>query len=312
MVTKMERHRWLRKKTRRQEEAEIFKLGRRRRRRREDKGRRRKAKMKLRWLLPEPILKKMKVVRWCVYHRRHGGGLSPEECCAWFMAWCAWCCARIYIYNKHWLCGEFLLVSGSAWLGVVLGLGSWVLVEGLGPIRIFFLDQRARSLRSVLCRYVATELEAKLGRYVATKHSLGRYVATELEPKLGRYVATELGQARSLRSDRGRAKARSLRTHSLSKETVINASSRETAQRDLRHDSWPNLRFLNQQPVNRMSVYAWSAREDKCQVSADKYEILKIITKIGKNGISPFLCYSGLRAEKERRKPTLESVYKGS
>ncbi|CAN6876105.1 unnamed protein product [Brassica oleracea] len=63
-----------------EEEAEIFKLGRRRRRRREDKGRRRrrrredkgrrrKAKMKLRWLLPEPILKKMKVVRWCVYHR---------------------------------------------------------------------------------------------------------------------------------------------------------------------------------------------------------------------------------------------------
>ncbi|KAL0681846.1 hypothetical protein Bca4012_048693 [Brassica carinata] len=95
----MERHRWLRKKTRRQEEAEIFKLG--RKRRRKDKGRRRKAKMKLRWLLPEPILKKMKVVRWCVYHRRHGGGLSPEECCAWFMAWCAWCCARIYIYNKH-------------------------------------------------------------------------------------------------------------------------------------------------------------------------------------------------------------------
>ncbi|KAF2602519.1 hypothetical protein F2Q70_00026606 [Brassica cretica] len=31
-----------------------------------------------------------------------------------------------------------------------------------------------------------------LGRYVATKRSIGRYVATELEPKLGRYVATEL------------------------------------------------------------------------------------------------------------------------
>ncbi|KAF3507649.1 hypothetical protein F2Q69_00006829 [Brassica cretica] len=40
-----------------------------------------------------------------------------------------------------------------------------------------------------------------------------------------------------------------------------------------------------------MSVYAWFAREDKCQVSADKYEILKIITKIRQNGISPFLCY---------------------
>ena len=61
-----------------------------------------------------------------------------------------------------------------------------------------------------------------------------------------------------------------------------------------------------------MSVYAWFAREGKCQVSADKYEISKIITKIGKNGISPFLYYGGLRAEEERRKPTLEPVYKGS
>jgi len=61
-----------------------------------------------------------------------------------------------------------------------------------------------------------------------------------------------------------------------------------------------------------MTVYAWFARKDKCQVSADKYEILKIITKIGKNGISPFLCYGGLRAEEEKRKPTLEPVYKES
>ena len=61
-----------------------------------------------------------------------------------------------------------------------------------------------------------------------------------------------------------------------------------------------------------MSVYAWFAREDKCQVSADKYEILKIITKIGKNGISPFLSFDGLRAEGEKRKLTLEPVYKGS
>ncbi|KAF3595563.1 hypothetical protein DY000_02021554 [Brassica cretica] len=69
------------------------------------------------------------------------------------------------------------------------------------------------------------------------------------------------------------------------------------AQRDLRHDSTPTLRFLNQQPVNRRTVYAWFARKDKCQVFADKYEILKIIMKIGKNGISPFLGYDGLRAE---------------
>ncbi|KAF2589742.1 hypothetical protein F2Q70_00038734 [Brassica cretica] len=57
-----------------------------------------------------------------------------------------------------------------------------------------------------------------------------------------------------------------------------------------------------------MSVYAGFAREDKCQVSADKYEILKIITKIGQNGISPFLCYGGLRAEEEKRKSTLEPI----
>ncbi|WZY86646.1 hypothetical protein YC2023_033030 [Brassica napus] len=90
----------------------------------------------------------------------------------------------------------------------------------------------------------------------------------------------------------------------LSKEVIINASSRKTAQRDLRHDSKPTLRFLNHQPVNRGKVYAWFARKDKCQVSADKYEILKIITKIRKNGITPFLGYNGLKAEGEKRKPT--------
>ncbi|KAF3603682.1 hypothetical protein F2Q69_00035482 [Brassica cretica] len=57
-----------------------------------------------------------------------------------------------------------------------------------------------------------------------------------------------------------------------------------------------------------MTVYAWFARKDKCQVSADKYENLKIITKIGKNRISPFLCYDGLRTEGEKRKPTLEPI----
>ena len=61
-----------------------------------------------------------------------------------------------------------------------------------------------------------------------------------------------------------------------------------------------------------MKVYAWFVRKDKCQVSTDKYKILKIITKIEKNGISPFLRYDGLRAEEEKSKPTLESVYKES
>ena len=81
------------------------------------------------------------------------------------------------------------------------------------------------------------------------------------------------------------------------KEFVVNVSSRKTAQRDLKHDSRPILRFLNQKPVNRSTVYAWSTRKDKCQVSADKYGSFEDNWKIGKNGISPFLCYDGLRAE---------------
>ena len=38
----------------------------------------------------------------------------------------------------------------------------------------------------------------------------------------------------------------------------------------------------------------------------------KIITKIRKNGISPFLSYDGLRAKGEKRKPIEEQVYKES
>ncbi|KAG5384656.1 hypothetical protein IGI04_036126 [Brassica rapa subsp. trilocularis] len=64
------------------------------------------------------------------------------------------------------------------------------------------------------------------------------------------------------------------------KEIVINILSRKRAQRDLRHDSRPNLRFFNQKPVNRRTVYAWCARKDKCQ------------------NIS-ILCYDGIRAEEQ-------------
>ncbi|KAF3521966.1 hypothetical protein F2Q69_00045989 [Brassica cretica] len=39
---------------------------------------------------------------------------------------------------------------------------------------------------------------------------LGRYVATELRLELGRYVATEQTNARSLRTDRASAQARTL------------------------------------------------------------------------------------------------------
>ncbi|KAG5393279.1 hypothetical protein IGI04_023242 [Brassica rapa subsp. trilocularis] len=176
-------------------------------------------------------------------------------------------------------------------------------------------------------RDVRQELEK--GRYAATKRAtLGRYVATELEPKLYRYLETERS-SRSVATDRARAKARSLRSdrafvplgcyvatelfrnvdttpvhafssnlrcylpktvansvhvfryskspiklcglkprkvRSLSKEVTVNASSRKTAQKDLKHNSRPTLRFLNQKPVNHSTVYAWRARKDKCQL----------------------------------------------
>ncbi|KAG5375516.1 hypothetical protein IGI04_040112, partial [Brassica rapa subsp. trilocularis] len=51
---------------------------------------------------------------------------------------------------------------------------------------------------------------------------------------------------------------------------VVNASSWKTAQRDLKHDSRPILRFLNQKPVNHNTVYAWSTKKDKCQVSSSR------------------------------------------
>ncbi|KAF3563296.1 hypothetical protein DY000_02017922 [Brassica cretica] len=55
-----------------------------------------------------------------------------------------------------------------------------------------------------------------------------------------------------------------------------------------------------------MAVYALFVRQDKCQVSAENEKFPKIITKVGKLGISPFLSYDGLRAEGEKLKPTLE------
>ncbi|KAG5384946.1 hypothetical protein IGI04_036416, partial [Brassica rapa subsp. trilocularis] len=188
---------------------------------------------------------------------------------------------------------------------------------------------KARSLRSdrvlaPLGRYVATELEPKLSRYIATERS-SRSVATD----------RARAKARSLRSDRTRAKVRSLcsdrtlpnidrhqsmhsrqtikcylpktvassvyvsailnhrsnfanykprKVRSLSKKFVVNVSSRKTAQRDLKHDSRPILRFLTKSPIN-------------VKFPRINTEVLKIIVKIGKNGISPFLCYDGLRAE---------------
>ncbi|KAG5407922.1 hypothetical protein IGI04_014041, partial [Brassica rapa subsp. trilocularis] len=143
---------------------------------------------------------------------------------------------------------------------------------------------------------------------------------------LGRYTRhrrkAQKKVARSLRSDRALPKRRydtnpcilvypfmlSPEDRSEPISFVINASSQKTAQRDLRHDSKPTLRFLNQQHVNHRTVYAWFATKGKCQVSADKYEILKIITEIGKNRISPFLGYDGLRAEGEKPNLALRAI----
>ena len=90
----------------------------------------------------------------------------------------------------------------------------------------------------------------------------------------------------------------------LFKETVINAWSQKTAQRDLRYDSKPTLRFLNEKPVNRRTVYAWFARKDKFQVSTDKYEVLKDNYEDREKWNISIFCYDGLRAEGEKRKPT--------
>ncbi|KAG5374513.1 hypothetical protein IGI04_042165 [Brassica rapa subsp. trilocularis] len=148
---------------------------------------------------------------------------------------------------------------------------------------------------------------------------LGRYALTELEPSsrpsirparslrsdrasvpLGRYVVTELFRnvdstpvhslSSILRCYLPKTVANSVhKVRFLSKEVAVNASSRKTAQRDLKHDSRPILRLLNQKLVNRSTVYALRARKDKCQVSADKYKILRIITKIRKREYLHFM-----------------------
>ena len=79
---------------------------------------------------------------------------------------------------------------------------------------------------------------------------------------------------------------------------VVNVSSRKTAQRDLKHDSRPILRFfLTKSPWTT----AWFTLGPRGRINVKfpriNTEVLKIIVKIGKNGISPFLCYDGLRAE---------------
>ena len=61
-----------------------------------------------------------------------------------------------------------------------------------------------------------------------------------------------------------------------------------------------------------MAAYTLSARKDKRQISADKCDVSAENHEDQKYGISPFSGYDGLRAGREKLKPTLEGVYKES
>ncbi|KAG5388713.1 hypothetical protein IGI04_030254 [Brassica rapa subsp. trilocularis] len=174
---------------------------------------------------------------------------------------------------------------------------------------------KARSLRSdralvPLGRYVATELSharslhseralVPLGRYVATERgsdrafvSLGRYVATGLEPKFGRCVAIE-----PFRTSIRHQSMHSRQTFECYLPKTVASSvhkPRKTRSKCVESEDGPKgpktrleahpTIFLIKSPIN-------------VKFPRINTEVLKIIVKIGKNGISPFLCYDGLRAE---------------
>ncbi|KAG5388545.1 hypothetical protein IGI04_030086 [Brassica rapa subsp. trilocularis] len=158
--------------------------------------------------------------------------------------------------------------------------------------------------RTRLGHYVATERPVRpkkgppWGSLLNPHRNAFRFVSIGVSVEILRrkQVGLFLARFHSLRSDRARAKVWSLRSdralpnidttpvHAFSSnlqmlspedhsklKIVVSASSRETAQKGLKHDSRPILRFLNPKPVNHSTVYAWSTRKDKCQVSADKY-----------------------------------------
>ncbi|KAF3514462.1 hypothetical protein F2Q69_00008137 [Brassica cretica] len=95
---------------------------------------------------------------------------------------------------------------------------------------------------------MATESEPKLGRYEAT----------ELESKLGRYVATERSSS-SVATDRA----------------IVPLSRYVATELELDH-------LARSLRSDRSTVYAWSTRKDKCQVTADKYGSFEDNWKIGK------------------------------
>ena len=51
-------------------------------------------------------------------------------------------------------------------------------------------------------------------------------------------------------------------------------------------------------------VYAWFTRKDKCQVSAEKYEVLEDNYEDQEKWNIFIFGYDGLRAEGKKRKPT--------
>ncbi|KAG5392712.1 hypothetical protein IGI04_022675 [Brassica rapa subsp. trilocularis] len=140
-------------------------------------------------------------------------------------------------------------------------------------------DHPARSLRSDRARAKARSLRSERARSLRSDRAivpLGRCVATELEPKLGRYVATERSSRSVATCDRARAKARSLHSDRARAKKPRKTRSKRVESEDgpkgpkTRLEAHPTI-FLNQKPVNHSMVRAWPMRKDKCQVSADKY-----------------------------------------
>ncbi|KAG5373880.1 hypothetical protein IGI04_042797 [Brassica rapa subsp. trilocularis] len=141
----------------------------------------------------------------------------------------------------------------------IVPLGRYVATERSSHSRPS--DRPARSLRSD-----RAQAEARSLRSDRALVSLGRYIATGLEPKFGRCVAIEPFRtsirhqslhsrqtfecylpktvASSVYVSRYSNSSIKLRGLETAEKLVVNVSSRKTAQRDLKHDSRPILRFF--------------------------------------------------------------------
>ncbi|KAG5384599.1 hypothetical protein IGI04_036069 [Brassica rapa subsp. trilocularis] len=132
-------------------------------------------------------------------------------------------------------------------------------------------DHPARSLRSDRARAKARSLRSERARSLRSDRAivpLGRCVATELEPKLGRYVATERSSRSVATCDRARAKARSLHSDRARAKKPRKTRSKRVESEDgpkgpkTRLEAHPTI-FPNQKPVNHIMVHAWPTRKDK-------------------------------------------------